>query len=136
MLTYTPNIRVLNLSGNKINSFYRNVDSVASGGFSDALSIAKRARARPADNGATTKTLKAIVQGHVMDQVAMKLQSQNRTKQVEQMLFMPMMTMSVGLIDLNCSMVAGRRTISAPPVGGIDGCREFDPCSAWFNILF
>jgi hypothetical protein len=48
-----------------------------------SLSIAKRAKARPATDGATTKTLKAMVQGHVMDQVAMKLQSQNRTKQVE-----------------------------------------------------
>ena len=96
MLTYTPNIRVLNLSGPKIDSFYRNVDTVASGGFSDALSIAKRARASPAADGATTRTLKAFVQGHVMDQVAMKLQSQNRTKQVDWILFMTMLTISVG----------------------------------------
>ena len=81
MLTYTPNIRVLDISGNKISSFYRNVDEVAIGGLSDALSIAKRAKERPVSDG-STKSLRAMVQGHVLDQVAMKLQSRNRTKQV------------------------------------------------------
>ena len=88
MLTYTPNIRVLNLSGNKITSFYRNIDNVASGGFSDALSVAKRAKERII-SGHSTKTLKSMVQAHVLDKVAMKLQSQNRTKQVSSTNFGP-----------------------------------------------
>ena len=81
MLTYTPNIRILDIGGNKISSFYRNVDEVAIGGLSDALSIAKRAKERPVSDG-STKSLRAMVQGHGLDQVAMKLQSRNRTKQV------------------------------------------------------
>ena len=81
MLAYTPNIVELDLSSNKIVSFYRNVDQVTSGGFGDALSMSKRMRAREKIN-TSVKSLKTIVQTQVMDAVALKLQSRNRTKQV------------------------------------------------------
>eukprot|EP00961_Rhodomonas_salina_P249923 3378136-Rhodomonas_salina.2 len=83
LLGYTPHMRILDMSRNKIDSLYRSLnEAVAQGGFSDALSMSKRVRDRKAAEDKNTGRLKATIQTHVMDRVASKIQSENRSKQV------------------------------------------------------
>lgn len=80
MLTYTRLIRYLNMDRNNLDSLYRKIDTVAGGGFDDALAASKRVQAKAVSHG--VKGLKGLIQNKVMDKVHTKLKSENRSKQV------------------------------------------------------
>jgi Leucine-rich repeat (LRR) protein len=82
MLTYTPNIKILDLSRNNIKSLYRTVDDVTSAGFSDALSMGKRAKTKKKAEDFDGRRLRYLIDTKVMDRVSAKLRSENRSKQV------------------------------------------------------
>ena len=82
MLTYTPNIKILDLSRNNIRSLYRTIDDVTSAGFSDALSMGKRNKRKSQAADFEGRRLRQVIEAKIMDQVAGKLRSENRSKQV------------------------------------------------------
>ena len=80
MLTYTPLMKFLSMDRNILESLYRNIDTVASGGFDDALKAVRRSHEKALSQG--VKGLKGLIQNKIMDKVHSKLKSQNRSKQV------------------------------------------------------
>ena len=82
MLTYTPLIKILDLSRNKLTSLYRKIDDVTNAGFNDAISAGKRARAKRNVEQFEGRRLRQIIEIKVMDRVAAKVRSDNRSKQV------------------------------------------------------
>ena len=82
MLTYTPLIKNLDLSRNQIRSLYRRIDDVTTAGFSDALSSSKRSKAKENAGDFEGRRLRQVIEQKVMDRVAAKLRSENRSKQV------------------------------------------------------
>ena len=82
MLTYTPLIRILDLSRNQIRNLYRTIDDVTTAGFSDALKSGKRAKVKGDAEKFEGRRLRQIIDLKVMDRVAAKLRSENRSKQV------------------------------------------------------
>jgi len=82
MLTYTPLIKILDLSRNHIRNLYRTIDDVTTAGFSDALKSGKRAKSKDDAEQLEGRRLRQIIDLKVMDRVAAKLRSENRSKQV------------------------------------------------------